>query len=148
MKNRAALEQTAPMRSDEGTIEEQLAALESGALDLAAFPHREHLRLAYEMLARHSFADALARYSGGLKLLVAKIGKSEVYHETMTVAFLAVVGERQARGNFAGWSEFVAANSDLLDKRCLEQWYAPEQLESEIARRTFCLPQSVKQETS
>lgn len=58
----------------------------------------------------------------------------------MTVAFLAVIGERRARDGAANWEEFIAGNADLLDKRCIEQWYDPEQLESELARRTFCLP--------
>lgn len=136
------------MRSDEGSVEQQLAALESGALDLCAFPHREHLRLAYEMLARHSFGEALARYSRGLRALVTKAGKPDVYHETMTVAFLSLIAERQARGGYPEWSEFVAANPDLLDKRCLERWYAPEELASPIARQTFCLPQRFRAETA
>ena len=136
----AQLTTNSRMRSNDGSVEEQLAALEAGALDLSAFPHAEHLRLGYEMLGRYSFGDAIARYSRGLKLLVAKAGKPEVYNETTTVAFLALIGERRARGEYATWSEFVTANTDLLDQRCLERWYDPEQLASELARRTFCLP--------
>ena len=128
------------MEDNAASIDAELAALESGALDLAAFPHAEHLRLAYHMLARHPFAEALSRYSRGLKLLVAKAGKPEVYNETVTVAFLALIGERRLRGEARSWSEFKAANPDLLDKHCIERWYAPEDLKSEIARRTFVLP--------
>lgn len=145
-----AIEKQAPpvtnsgMRSNEGSIEEQLAALEAGALDLSAFPHAEHLRLGYEMLARYSFGEAIARYSRGLKLLVAKAGKPEVYNETMTVAFLALIGERRTRAESARWSDFVKTNPDLLDKRCLERRYNPEQLASESARQTFCLPRPAR----
>lgn len=136
----AVLATNSRMRSDEGSVEQQLAALEAGALDFTAFPHAEHLRLGYEMLARYSFGDAVTRYSRGLKLLVTRAGKPEVYSETVTVAFLALIGERRAVREHASWSDFVSANPDLLDKRCLEQWYLPEQLMSELARRTFCLP--------
>jgi hypothetical protein len=128
------------MEDDAARIDAALAALEEGALDLAAFPHAEHVRLAYQMLARYPFAEALVRFSRGLKLLVAKAGKPEVYHETMTVAFLALIGERRLRSEAAGWSEFIAANPDLLDKGCLERWYTPDELQSEVARRTFLLP--------
>lgn len=128
------------MRSDEGPVEEQLIALEQGKLDLAAFPHAEHVRLAFHMLERYPFGEAITRFSCGLKLLTAKIGKPEVYHETTTVAFLAVIGERRAQWVGSTWSEFIAANEDLLDKSCLSHWYEPEQLASEIARRTFVLP--------
>lgn len=127
------------MRSDEGTVEQQLASLEAGELDLTAFPHAEHVRLAFHILERHPFGEAVTRFSRGL--LTAKIGKPEVYHQTVTVAFLAVIGERRARASCADWEEFIATNPDLLDKDCMSRWYAPEQLASEIARRTFVLPQ-------
>jgi hypothetical protein len=122
-------------------IAEELRAFETGALDPAQFPHSEHVRLAYEMLARYPFGEAVTRFSRGLKLLAAKAGRPEVYHETITIAFLALVGERRAAGRNAGWREFRADNADLLDKRCLEKWYGKEQLSSDLARRTFCLPQ-------
>ncbi len=122
------------------SIEEELSAFESGTLEPASFPHREHVRLAYLMLGQYSFGEALARFSRGLKLLVAKAGKPEIYHETVTVAFLALIGERRMRSGQAGWEEFIAANPDLLDKRCIEQWYGPTELASDVARQTFVLP--------
>jgi len=121
-------------------IEDELIALETGALDPAQFPHREHVRLGYEMLERYPFGEALMRFSRGLRLLAAKAGRPEVYHETITVAFLAVIGERRARGEDAGWGEFKINNSDLLDKRCLDRWYDADYLRSDLARKTFCLP--------
>lgn len=129
------------MKQAEASVEDELRALETGALDPAGFPHPEHVRLAYEMLGRHPFGEAVSRFSRGLRLLAAKAGRPEVYHETITVAFLAVIGERRARAKNADWSEFKTSNSDLLDKRCLERWYGAEELGSDLARRTFCLPQ-------
>jgi hypothetical protein len=119
---------------------EDLRALETGALDPSAFPHSEHVRLAYEMLERYPFGEAVARFSRGVKLLAAKAGRPEIYHETITVAFLAVIGERRARAKYEIWTEFKANNSDLFDKRCLGKWYGAEQLGSDLARQTFCLP--------
>jgi hypothetical protein len=124
----------------EEAVAEELRGLETGALDLAKFPHSEHVRLGYEMLGRHSFGDVVARFGRGLKLLAAKAGKPQVYHETITVAFLALINERRARGASRGWREFEDANPDLFDKRCLEKWYGAEQLSSDLARRIFCLP--------
>ncbi|HEX4630586.1 MAG TPA: hypothetical protein VH188_06435 [Chthoniobacterales bacterium] len=124
----------------EEALAEELRSLETGALDLAKFPHSEHVRLGYEMLGRYVFADALARFSRGLKLLATKAGKPQVYHETITVAFLALINERRARGATQSWREFEAANPDLFEKRCLEKWYGAEQLATDLARQTFCLP--------
>ena len=120
---------------------EELRALEAGALDPAKFPHAEHIRLGYEMLTRHPFGHAVDRFSRGLKLLSAKAGRPEVYHETITVAFLALINERRASDGAQDWPEFKRANADLFDKRCLQKWYTAEQLASDLARRTFCLPQ-------
>ena len=128
------------MNSAELSVEDELTALETGALDPARFPHPEHIRLAYEMLARYPFGEAVTRFSRGLKLLAAKAGRPEVYHETITVAFLALINERRAREGALDWSLFRTANADLFDKRCLQKWYTAEQLASDLARRTFCLP--------
>jgi hypothetical protein len=127
--------------SSAAAIDDELFALETGVLDPARFPHLEHLRLGYEMLGRYSFGEAVTRFSRGIRLLAAKAGRPEVYHETITVAFLAVIGERRGRAPQKDWCDFKAKNADLLDKRCLERWYGTEQLGSDLARRTFCLPQ-------
>ena len=96
------------MKSAEAAVADELTALETGALDPRAFPHPEHVRLAYEMLERYPFGEAITRFSRGLKLLAAKAGRPEVYHETITVAFLAVIGERRAREACKDWPEFKA----------------------------------------
>ena len=128
------------MRSVEASTEDELLALETGALDPAMLSHCEHVRLGYEMLGRYPFGEALGRFSRGLRLFAMKAGRPEVYHETITVAFLALIGERRVRARHADWCEFKANNGDLLDKRCLERWYEGEQLGSDLARQTFCLP--------
>ena len=92
------------------------------------------------MLSRHAFGEAVSRFSSALKLLTAKVGKPGVYHETMTVAYLAIIGERRARGGSTTWEEFIAVNEDLLEKDCLSRWYNAGELQSEIARTTFVLP--------
>ena len=117
-----------------------LRPFQSGAVDPAQFPHAEHVRVGYEMLIRYPFGDAISHFSRGLKLLAAKAGKPQVYHETITVAFLALINERRAPNPTESWNDFQANNPDLFEKRCLEKWYGAEQLKSDLARRTFCLP--------
>jgi hypothetical protein len=121
-------------------IEEELRNFEEGRLDPAGFRHRDHVRLGYELLSRYSLGDAISRFSSGLRLLAAKAGRPRLYHETITVAFLALINERRAGGSAANWPDFERDNPDLLDKRCLEKWYGAEQLQSDLARRAFCLP--------
>ena len=128
------------MRSADGLIEQELSDFVAGRIAPARFPHREHLRLGFEMLGRHSFGETLDRFSSGLKLLAARAGRPEVYHETRTVAFLALIAERKASRPGQSWGTFIAANADLAEKRFLEHWYDPAELESETARRVFVLP--------
>ena len=117
-----------------------IQSFETGALDPAQFPHSEHVRIGYEMLGSYPFGETVSRFSRGLKLLAAKAGKAQIYHETITVAFLALINERRAAGADQTWGEFKTNNADLFDKRCLERWYGAEQLRSDLARRAFCLP--------
>jgi hypothetical protein len=106
-------------------VTEELRAFETGRVDPAKFPHREHVRLGYEMLCRYSFGNAISRFSGGLRLLAAKAERPQLYHETITVAFLALINERRVRNGARNWNEFQRQNADLFDKRCLEKMVQP-----------------------
>ncbi len=112
-----------------------------GEVDAANFPHREHLRMAFEMLRRHDFAETAWLYSRALRLIAAKAGKPRAFHQTTTIAFLSLIAERMQRGDPIDFAAFVRAHPEMLDKRVLSRWYRPEQLTTEIARRTFVLPE-------
>lgn len=118
-----------------------------GATDPAQFPHREHLRMAFELLARHDFAETVLRYSRALRTMSARAGKPEAFHQTITIAFLALVAERREHGTADDFAAFARANPDLLEKSVLGRWYGPQRLGSEAARRTFLLPDPAPQRT-
>jgi hypothetical protein len=111
-----------------------------GETDPAHFPHREHLRMAFEMLARHDFAETALHYSRALRGMTERAGKPAAFHQTVTIAFLALIAERMARGQADDFAAFVRGNPDLLEKSVLGRWYGPQRLASELARRTFLLP--------
>lgn len=119
---------------------ELLDAFETDRLDPAHFPHRAHIQVSYELLERHSFPEALLHLARGLRRLAMKAGRPEVYHETITAAFLALIAERRLCGSYAHWDDFAAKNQDLMRKDLLENYYEPAVLRSTIARRTFVLP--------
>ena len=123
-----------------GDSSRALADVEAGRVDPAHFPHREHLRIGYELLERHAFPEALLHLARGLRGLAAKAGQPDFYHETITAAFLALIAERRLSGCYAGWEDFAARNPDLFRKELLEKFYQPGTLRSTIARRTFILP--------
>jgi hypothetical protein len=106
----------------------------------AAFPHREHVRIAFEMLKRHDFPETVLHYSRTLRAMAEKAGRPQAFHQTITIAFLSLIAERMEIGGATDFTAFTQANPDLLDKSVLTRWYGPERLASAAARRTFLLP--------
>lgn len=125
------------MAEDEAGL---LDDFERGRVDPANFPHRAHVRVSYDLLERHPFPEALLQLARGLRRLAAKAGHPEVYHETITAAFLALIAERRLRGLYADFADFARQNPDLLQKHILQEIYDPALLKSDLARQTFVLP--------
>lgn len=119
------------------------AALERflrGEIELAAFSHREHVHMAFQMLRRQSFLEAALRYSQALAAMTARAGKPELFHQTITLAFLSIIAERMDATRATDFSTFARDNPDVLDRSALAHWYRPERLATPLARRTFLLP--------
>ncbi len=121
-----------------------LADFEAGRVDPARFPHRAHVEVGYELLQRHPYPEALLHLARGLRALAAKAGRPEVYHETITAAFLAVIAERRLEAAAACWEDFAARNPDLLRKELLADFYELAVLQSATARQTFVLPRAMR----
>ena len=120
--------------------EEELARFMRGELDPVSFPHRDHVRMGFEMLRRHSFVESALHYSQGLRQMTARVGKPQAFHQTVTIAFLALIAERMESNSHLDFDSFIRANADLADKAILRRWYSAERLGSDSARRTFVLP--------
>ena len=119
----------------------ELARFVRGDIDPAQFPHRDHVRMAFEMLKRHDFPETVLLYSRTLRSMAEKAGRPQAFHQTITIAFLSLIAERVERDGAADFAAFAQANSDVLEKSVLGRWYRPERLASEIARRIFVLPE-------
>ncbi len=124
-----------------------LAVFEEGRVDPRQFPHREHVRIGYELLERHPFPEALLHLARGLRRLAARAGRPEAYHETITAAFLALIAERRLSARYADWKDFAARNPDLFQKELLQEIYEPAVLQSTVARQTFILPRKVARDS-
>jgi hypothetical protein len=124
------------------TDAEFLTSFEACTLPNSAFHHRDHVRLAWLYLRRHTPLEALARFAEGLKRFATANGHPGLYHETITWAYLLLIRERMERGGAGDFEEFAAMNPDLLTWKpsVLDRYYAPETLGSELARRVFVMP--------
>ena len=118
-----------------------LRDLEAATLDAALFDHRSHVRAGFLILREEKgFGDAIARMERAIRRFAAANGKDGLYHETITVAFMALINERMATGPAADWESFAAANPDLFDGTLLGHYYSKDFLAGPGARATFHLP--------
>lgn len=122
------------------TDDEFLAALEGAAPPAGSFDHAAHVRAAYLYLKRSGFIDGMAAFRASLLAYATRHGAAGKYHETITVAFLAIIHERMHDGQSGeGWPEFAARNPDLFARDFLERYYRRETLASPRARAVFLL---------
>ena len=119
-------------------------ALLQGFLDgtLPEFHHQQHVHVAWLFVRRHGMPAALSEFAAAIQRFAAAKGAHQLYHETITWAFLLLIAERQARIPAATWDEFAAAHTDLLvwKPSILSRYYSNELLASDLARRTFLMP--------
>jgi hypothetical protein len=117
-----------PVMSDD----EFVRAFESCELSPDLFHHRDHIRLARIYIDRLGAAEATKRFRTSIIKFAGHIGKSEKYHETITLAWMKLVIHAVA-----------AAPADLpilLDKKYIERFYSPELLATDAARTLFVEP--------
>jgi hypothetical protein len=125
------------------TDHELMEQFERATLPLECFHHREHVRVAFLYLTEYSVLDALHAFSRALQRFAAAHGKSRLYHETITWAYIFLIRERLAQsGKAQRWEEFAKDNADLLTWKdgVLTRFYREETLRSDLAREIFVLP--------
>jgi hypothetical protein len=107
-----------------------------------SFHHADHVRLAFEYLCANSPLQALGKFSSALKRYALARGKSQLYHETITLAYFFLIRERMARFPADDWDEFALRNPDLLTWKngILTRYYEEATLQSELARSVFLFP--------
>ena len=106
------------------------------------FHHEQHVQVAWRFVQQYGMPAALAEFTAAIKRFADAKGATALYHETSTWAFLLLIAERQARSAPRTWEEFAAVHPDLLvwKPSILTRYYSKELLASELARRTFLMP--------
>jgi len=117
-----------------------LRALENCSLSEQDFGHAAHIRAAYLYLQSGEFAAALSRMRSAIRNYATSLGKPDRYHETMTVAYMALIQQHIFERGRADWESFARDNPELFKPGLLFQFYPKAQLDSELARRIFLLP--------
>ena len=125
------------------TDQELIAQFESGSLPPTAFHHADHVRMAFAYLRQYPVLEAMQRFSTALQRFAKSHGKPNLYHSTITWAYMLLIHERIARTDqMQSWEQFAQANPDLLTWKdgILTRYYAEETLQSDLARGVFVFP--------
>jgi hypothetical protein len=125
-----------------GDNQSLIAQFEQGCVP-QSFHHADHVRMAFAYVSEFPLLEAIERFSAALKRFALAQGKPNLYHETITWAYLLLIAERTAltdRGQ--SWEEFAERNPDLLVWKdgIIERYYTRATLDSDVARRRFVLP--------
>jgi len=116
------------------TDDELVATFERCTLPRSDWTHRAHLRVAMRYLATCPRDEAARRMREGLRRYNAVRGAARGYHETITMAWLAIV-ERGLREH--GPDGLV---DKLADPSLLQKHYSGETLRSDEARHAWIPP--------
>ncbi|MFZ0321000.1 MAG: hypothetical protein WAL56_17870 [Candidatus Sulfotelmatobacter sp.] len=122
--------------------EQLIRDFESDALPADSFHHADHIRLAFAYLRQYPVLRALEKFIAALQRFAVARGKPQLYHETITYAYVFLIRERMARCEGAGWEEFALRNPDLLAGKndILMRYYHDATLRTDFARTVFMLP--------
>lgn len=130
------------MIGEELTNETIIRQFESDSIPDNSFHHADHVRLAFAYLSQYPVLQALEKFATALKRFAAARGKTQLYNETITYAYLFLIRERLARTAAINWEDFSRRNPDLLIWKggILTRYYHEATLQSDLARTVFLLP--------
>ena len=113
------------------------------ACTLEPFHHADHIRAGWIYLERHPTLEAITKFTAGLKRFAQSKGAPQLYHETITWAYLLLINQRRLRTpDITTWPAFRENNPDLLTWKpgILDTYYDPATLASPLARAVFLMP--------
>lgn len=122
-------------------MNELIAAFEAGSIANTDFHHANHVRMAWSYLREYGFPGGAERFVTALQRFALAHGKPQLYHATITWAYLVTINDRMEHGA-GSWEEFAAGHPDLLTWKpsIIDSLYRPETIASEHAKRVFVLP--------
>jgi hypothetical protein len=123
-------------------IEALVRSFEDGSLPRSEWTHASHLLVALWYLSRHPRDQATRLMRDGVRRYNALHGRLGAYHETITLAWVAVIGRFLARADgHRPVSELaVALIESCGDKDHLLRYYSEEVLMSDAARQSWVPP--------
>jgi hypothetical protein len=106
-----------------------------------AFPHRDHIRMAWLYLSSDGWEVGYEKIQSGLKHFAEAIGQVDKYHETITCFWgLVVYHAIHTESEITDFGVFETTFPFLFDKSILYKHYSREHLFSAKARKVWLEP--------
>jgi hypothetical protein len=123
-------------------IEALVRSFEDGSLPRSEWTHASHLLVALWYMSRHPRDQATRLVRDGIRRYNHLHGRDSGYHETITLAWVAVVARFLSRSDRDGPISALAGMllEDCGDKDHLLRYYSREVLMSDEARRAWIPP--------
>jgi hypothetical protein len=125
------------------TNDEVIERFEKGLPPEEEFHHADHLRVAFAYVSNYPSLVALEKFCSALKRFAVSHGKPQLYHETISWAYLFLIRQRIATvARPLAWEEFARQNPDLVTWKpsVLARYYREETLQSDLAKSVFLMP--------
>ena len=104
------------------------------------FGHRQHVELAWRLLAMHGTDQAAEGVAAAIRQVAAAHGQPDRFHQTITGSWVRCVAVHRERWPAATFWEFLNRNPQLLDPGLLGHFYSPGLLASPEARGQWVTP--------
>src|ERR1043166_8114942 len=104
------------------------------------FGHREHVHLSWLAVRAHGVAGAIPVVCEGIRRTARYAGAPQKYHETVSRAWIELVGVHVAAHPEPDFDAWAAANAALFDKRLLTRFYRSATLAGDAARTGWVEP--------
>ncbi|NND94362.1 MAG: hypothetical protein HKN45_05810 [Flavobacteriales bacterium] len=115
---------------------------ETAQLDPSLFSHEAHLRLAWIHVTKYGVETACSNLRKQLQAYVTRLGESDKYNDTVTLACTQAVDHFVNRSKSRNFSDFIEEFPILKTnmKELLEQHYSIDIFKSETARKNYVSP--------
>ena len=119
-----------------------LARVLAGTLEPGEFHHADHVRATWALLESIGLERSSQLLPEALRRFANAQGRPELFHSTISQAYLLLIDERRRASGPCSWEQFAAAHPDLLSWQpsLIDRYYSAERLWSEEARSHFVFP--------
>lgn len=117
-----------------------LQQFEACSLPKELFKHRGHLRVTWLYLEKYAYPEAVDAVRDGIKKYAASLGAAQIFHETMTLAWIKLVAAARHQKDASSFEDFMAAHPELANSKLIHEYYSLELLQTDAARNAWLTP--------